>query len=75
MLNFSGCIKSSPKNRTETLTDGSGNSFSSHASKVKIFKLHYRKLGSESEAKSFDDSWKEELSNSVKLSEAMSFHD
>ena len=24
---------------------------------------------------SFDDSWKEEVSNSVKLSETMSFHD
>ena len=31
-----GSIKSNVKNRIETLTDGSGNSFPSHAGKVKI---------------------------------------
>ena len=70
-----GSIKSSVKNRIETLTDGSGNSFSSHAGKVKILKSHYEKLGSELDMKSFDDSWKEEVSNSVKLFETMSFQD
>ena len=57
------------------MTDGSGNSFSSHAGKVKILKLHYEKLGSELDMKSFDDSWKEEVSNSVKYFEMMSFQD
>ena len=35
-----GSVKSS-KNRIEALTDGSGNSFSSRAGKVKILKSHY----------------------------------
>ena len=33
-------IKSSVKNRIETLIDGSGNSFASYAGKVKILKSH-----------------------------------
>ena len=66
-------IKSSAKNKIETLTDDRGNSFSSHAGKVKILKSHYTKLGTELDMKSFDDSWKEEASNSVKDFEAMSF--
>ena len=33
-----GSIKSSDKNKIETLTDDSGNGFSSHAGKVKILK-------------------------------------
>ena len=53
-----GPIKPSVKNRIETLADGSGNSFS---------KLHYEKLGSELDMKSFEDTSKEEVSNSVKL--------
>ena len=57
-------VKSS-KNRIEALIDGSGNSFSSHAGKVKILKSHYEKLGSKLDTQSFDDSWKEEVSNSV----------
>ena len=65
----------SSKNRIESLIDGSGNSFYSHAGKVKILKAHYEKLGSELGTHSFDDSWKEEVSNSVKLFEAMSFCD
>ena len=70
-----GRLKSSTKNKIETLTDDSGNSVSSHAGKVKILKSHYRKLGTELDVKSFDDSWKEEVSNSVKDFEAMSFRD
>ena len=70
-----GSIKSSAKNRIETLTDDSGNSCSSHTGKVKILKSHYKKLGSELDVKSFDDSWKEEVSSSVKNFEAMSFQD
>ena len=70
-----GSIKSSVKNRIETLTDGRGNSFSSHTGKVKILKTHYEKLGSELDAKSFDDSWKEKVSNSIKHFESMSFLD
>ena len=66
-----GSIKSSAKNRIETLTDDSGNSCSSHTGKVKILKSHYKKLGSELDVKSFDDSWKEEVSSSVKNFEAM----
>ena len=57
------------------MTDDSGNSVSSHAGKVKILKSHYRKLGTELDVKTFDDSWKEEVSNSVKDFEAMSFRD
>ena len=57
------------------MTDDSGNSVSSHAGKVKILKSHCRKLGTELDVKSFDDSWKEEVSNSVKDFEAMSFRD
>ena len=57
------------------MTDDSGNSFSSHAGKVKILKSHYTKLGTELDVKSFDDSWKEEVSNSVKDFEARSFRD
>ena len=38
-------IKFSAKNRIET--DDSGNSCSSHTGKVKIFKFHYKTLGSE----------------------------
>ena len=70
-----GSIKSSAKNKIETLTDDRGSSFSSHAGKVKILKSHYRKLGTELDVKSFDDSWKEEVSNSVKDFEALSFQD
>ena len=69
-----GSVKSS-KNRIESLIDGSGNSFYSRAGKVKILEAHYEKLGSELGTHSFDDSWKEEVSNSVKLFEAMSFCD
>ena len=36
-----GSIKSSAKNRIETLTDSSDNNFSSPAGKVKILKSHY----------------------------------
>ena len=57
------------------MIDSSGNSSSSHAGKVKILKTHYEKLGSELHMKSFDDSWKEKVSNSVKLFEALSFKD
>ena len=46
-----GSIKSTAKNKIETLTDDSGNSVSSHAGKVKILKSHYRKLGTELEVK------------------------
>ena len=70
-----GAIKYNDKNKIETLTDDSGNSVSSRAGKVKILKSHYRKLGTELDVKSFDDSWKEEVSNSVKDFEAMSFRD
>ena len=70
-----GLVKSSAKNRIETLLDNSGNSVSSHSGKVKVLKSHYRKLGTELDAKSFDDSWKEEVSNSVKDFEDMSFRD
>ena len=37
------------KNRIETLIDASGNSFSSHAGKVKILEPHYEKIGSKSD--------------------------
>ena len=70
-----GSIKSSAKSKSETLTDDSGNSFSSHTGKVKILKSHYKKLGSELDVKSFDESWKDEVSSSVKSFEAMSFQD
>ena len=60
-------------NRIETLTDGSGNSFSINADKVKILKSHYEKLGSDLDMKSLDHSWKEEVPNSVKLFETMIF--
>ena len=70
-----GSIKSSAKNRIETLTDDSGNSFPSHAGKVKILQSHYKKLGSELDVKSFIESWKEEVSRSVKNFEAMPFRD
>ena len=36
-----GSIKSNVKNRIETSTDDSGNSFSSHIGKVKILKPNY----------------------------------
>ena len=62
-------------NKIETLTDDSGNSVSSHAGKVKVLKSHYRKLGTELDVKSVDDSWKAEVSNSVKDFEPMSFQD
>ena len=68
-------IKSRVKNRIETLTDGRGNSFSSHVGKVKILKSHNEKLGSELDMKSFDDSWKEKISNSVKHFKTKSFQD
>ena len=70
-------IKSSVRNRIKTLTDGSGNSFSNHAGKLKILKSHFEKLhvGSELHMKSFYDSWKEEVSNLVKLNDTMSFQD
>ena len=68
-------IKSSVDYRIETLTGGSGNSIFSHAGKVKILISHIEKLASELDMKSFDDSWKEEVSNSVKLFETMSFKD
>ena len=54
ILKLSGS-KSSARKKIETLTDDSGNSFSSHAGKVKILKSHYRKLGTELDVKSFDD--------------------
>ena len=41
-----GLVKSS-KEWVESLIDGNGISFSSHAGKVKILKSHYEKLGSE----------------------------
>ena len=65
----------SSKNRIESLIDGSGNCFYSRAGKVKILKAHYENLGPELGTNSFDDSWKEEVSNSLKLYEAMSFCD
>ena len=55
------------------MTDDSGSNFSSHAGKVKILKSDYRKLSTELDVKSFHDSWKEEVSNSVKNFEAMCF--
>ena len=68
-------IKSSAKNKLETLTDDNGNSFSSYAGKIKVPKSYYRKLGTELDLKSFDGAWKEEVSNSVKDYEAMSLRD
>ena len=59
----------------EKLTDSSGNSFCSHAGKVKILKLRYMKLGSELDVKSFHDGWNQEVSKPVKLFETMSFQD
>ena len=67
-----GSVKSS-QNRIESLIDGSGNSFSSHAGKVKILKAHYEKLSSELDTYPCDDSRKEEISSSVKFNGAMSF--
>ena len=52
-------IKSRAKNKIKTLTDDSGNSFSSHTGKVKNLKSHYRKLGTELDVKSFNESWKD----------------
>ena len=46
-------------------------SFCSHTGKVKILKSHYKNLGSELDVKSFNESWKEEVSSSVKDFEAM----
>ena len=66
-----GSIKSSVMNRIESLTDGSGSSF--YAVMVKTIKSPYEKLGSELDMKSFEDSWKEEVSNSVTLFETMYF--
>ena len=40
-------IKSSAKNKLETLIDDNGKSFSSHAGKIKVLKSYYRKLGTE----------------------------
>ena len=40
--------------------------------KVKILKSYYEKLGSELDMKSFDDSWKDKVSKSVKVFETMS---
>ena len=57
------------------MTDNSVTSFSSHAGKVKILKSHCRKSDSELGMKSFDESWKEEVSNSVKDFEDMSSQD
>ena len=51
-----GSIKSSAKNRIEILTDDSGNCFSSHLGKVKVLRSHYRKLFSELDVNSFDES-------------------
>ena len=42
---INGSIKSSAKNKIETLTDDRFNSAFSLAGKVKILKSHYRKLG------------------------------
>ena len=70
-----GSIKSSAKDTIEKLTYDGGNSVSSHAGKVIILKSHCMKLGTELDVKSFDDSWKEEVSNSVKDLETMSFRD
>ena len=56
-----GSIELGAKNRIETLTDDSGNHFSTEEGNVKILKPHYRKLGSELDANSFNDSWKEEV--------------
>ena len=62
-------IKSSVKNRVETLINSSSNCFSSHAGKVKILRSHCEKLCSELDTQYFDDSWKEEVSNLVQLFE------
>ena len=40
-----------------------------------LFLMHYEKLGSELDMKSFDHSQKKEVSKSVKLYEKMSFQD
>ena len=65
-------VKYNAMNQIETLTDGSGNSCSSHASKVKILKSHYMKLGCELDVKSFNHSGKVKVSNSVKMFETIS---
>ena len=65
-------VKCSGKSRNESLIDCSGNSISSHAGKLKILKARYEKLGSQLNIKPFDDSWKEEASNSVKCYERLS---
>ena len=57
------------------MTDDSDNSFSIHAGKVKILKSHNEKLDSELDIKLLDDSWKDEVSNSVQLFETMPFQD
>ena len=57
------------------MTDGSGNSFSSLTGKVKIFKPHNKRVGSELDVKSFDESWTEEVSSLVKNFEATFFQD
>ena len=57
-----------PQNKTEKLTDDSGcSSVSSHVGKVKVLKSRCTKLGTELDAKCFNGSWKEEVSNSVKI--------
>ena len=62
--------------RIETLTHDSGNSCSSHTGKIKTFKSHYKNLDLNLlDVKSFDESWKEEVSSSVKNFQAMSFQD
>ena len=58
------------------MIDNSGNSFSSHADRVKILKAHYEELASKLDKYFFDELWKEELSNySVKYFEALPFCD
>ena len=42
-----GSVKYSAKNRIETLTDDSGNGFSTHTGKVKVLKSHYNPYGTD----------------------------
>ena len=57
------------------MSDGRDSSISSHAGKVTILKSHYEKLGSGLDKQSFEDSWKEEVTTSIKNFQAMSFLD
>ena len=57
------------------MSNSSANSISSRAGKVNILKLHCMKLCSELDVKSFGNSWKVEVCNSVKLFKTMSFPD